>query len=367
MKFKSGITLQEIFFFLLLISLTVAFFNIISPFFSDIFLTIVLVILFKKPYAFFKRKFKGRRKLAATTTILLVILLIVIPLFFIGLLITNEATQAFDLIQKEWPALQAQIISGDLQDKFKDIPFVGEEIAVLNIEDYQVKINEGIATVTQTTLAFIQSTFAGLLYMFVHTFVILFLMYFMLIDGKTLIKRLQYLIPLSDEHERELFTNVEKVTDAIVFNSFMLGIIEGTFGGLLFAALGIHSPVFWGFIMVFLSVIPLLGTNTILVPVAIFYFIIGSYTTGIIILVVGSGAVIINQNIIRPRLDGNKSGMHTAIVFLASLGGLLWMGIIGFLAGPLLMALFLAVWNQYGEKYKMDLEEFNKGDIIRKE
>jgi len=93
----------------------------------------------------------------------------------------------------------------------------------------------------------------------------------------------------------------------------------------------------------------------------ILYLILGDFTTGILILTLGTGAVLINQNIIRPRLDGNKSGMHAAIVFLGSMGGLIWMGIVGFLAGPLIAALFITIWNQFGIKYKNRLTAFNAG------
>lgn len=184
----------------------------------------------------------------------------------------------------------------------------------------------------------------------------------MFADGDILLTRLQYLIPLKDEDEVELMYNIEKVTDGIVINSFMLGAIEGTYGGILFAMLGIPSPVFWGIIMVGLSIIPLLGTNSVLVPAVILYFILGDTATALILLFAGSGVVLINQNIIRPRLDANKSGMHTAIALIASLGGLMWMGVIGFLAGPLITALFIVIWNQYGKKYQKRLEIMNKGE-----
>lgn len=365
MKLKSGISLQEIFFFLLLISLTVAFFNIIAPFIADIFLTIILVILFKKPFAFLKRKFKNKDRIAAGVTITLVLLTIIIPLFFIGLLITKEVAQIYTLAEQQWPAFQDELLSGNFQERLRDIPLIGDKVDQFNIENYRDKINETVGNVTQIVIVYIQGTFKGIMYMLIHTFIILFLMYFVLLDGKTLIKRLQYLIPLNDNDEKQLFDNIERVTDAIVFNSFMLGIIEGTFGGILFAILGVPSPVFWGFIMTFLSIIPVVGTNSVLIPVALFHFIIGDYTTGTLILVIGTGAVTINQNIIRPRLDGDKSGMHTAVALLASLGGLMWMGIIGFLAGPLLMALFIAVWNLYGVRYQTKLDEFNNNDNIQ--
>jgi predicted PurR-regulated permease PerM len=184
----------------------------------------------------------------------------------------------------------------------------------------------------------------------------------MFADGDALIKRLQYLIPLKDEDESALIAGIVKVTDGIVFNSFLLGIIEGAYGGLLFAIMGVPSPVFWGMIMAGLSIIPLVGTNTVMVPAAIIYLLIGDYTTGIVLLTAGTGVILVNQNIIRPRLDANRSGMHTVLALIASLGGLLWMGIIGFLSGPIITGIFIAVWDQFGKRYKDKLEVMNKGE-----
>jgi predicted PurR-regulated permease PerM len=105
--------------------------------------------------------------------------------------------------------------------------------------------------------------------------------------------------------------------------------------------------------------IPLLGANTILLPAAIYKFIIGDTITGVVILIIGCGVILVNQNLIKPKLDGKKSGIHPAIVFISSMGGLTWLGIVGFLVGPLVAAVFIALWNQFGSNYKDQLNKFN--------
>ncbi len=361
MEQKQNFGLQEVFFFLILIALSIAFFNIIEPFLTDIFLTLILVILFQRPHRFFLRKFKGKTHLASYFTLMLVSFVIVIPLFFIGYLVTAEATDSFHLLQDKWPEIQAQITPEKYHEYLADKPVLRDYLADIDINDYKEKAGQLLSTASRYAVSIIQGTFTSLAMMLVHAFIILFLMFYMLVDGNQLLERVQYLLPLKDDDERELFSNVKRVTDAIVINSFMLGAIEGIYGATLLAIFGVPSPVFWGFIMAIFSVIPILGANTVMFPIALVHLIIGDYTTGILLIILGNGAFLIDQNVIRPRLDGNKSGMHTAFVFLASLGGLFWMGIIGFLAGPLLTALFIAVWNQYGIRYQKNLEVLNKG------
>ncbi len=358
---KTNISLQDIFFFLILIALSIAFYHILEPFIGDTFLALILVILFKRPFRWLTKKLKNKRKAAGITTII-VIFTIVIPLIFIGLVVANEAGENFTKIKKQWPEIKKQITEEKIKEKFADIPYVNKYVNEIKIEDVEKKLDQFVSTATEWAIVVIEKTFSGVTYSIIHIFIVLFLLYFMFADGDLLLTRLQYLIPLKDEDEVELMYNIEKVTDGIVINSFMLGAIEGTYGGILFALLGIPSPVFWGILMVGLSIIPLLGTNSVLIPAVIIHFIIGDNTTALILLTAGSGVVLINQNIIRPRLDANKSGMHTAIALIASLGGLIWMGVIGFLAGPLITALFIVIWNQYGKKYQKRLEIMNKGE-----
>ena len=359
---KLNLSLQDIFFFLILIVLTIAFYNILEPFIADAFLALILVILFKRPFRWFRKKFKNNSKRAAGVTTLLVVIVIVIPIMFVGLVIINEAGENYAKIRNQWPDIKKELSEEKLKAHFSDIPYLNKYVNQIKIEDLKKKADDFIGTATEWTVSLLQNTFTGLTYMLIHTFFLLFFLYFMFSDGDALIKRLQFLIPMKDSDEKALMDNIEKVTDGIVINSFLLGAIEGTYGGILFALTGVPSPVFWGMIMVALSIIPVVGTNSIMVPAVIIHFLLGDYTTGTILLIFGVGAVLVNQNLIRPRLDANKSGMHTAMALIASLGGLLWLGVIGFLAGPLLTALFIAMWDLYGKKYNKELVVMNKSD-----
>ncbi len=361
MQNKLNFSLQEIFFFLILIALSVAFYNILLPFIGDAFLALVLVILFKKPFRWLRKKFKGNTRKAAALTTILVVFTIVIPLLFIGFIVANEAGENYTKIKNQWPDIKEQLTEETIKERFSDIPYLSDYVNKMEFSDFENKLDEIVKTATEWAVIILEKTFTGLTYTLIHVFILLFLLYFMFADGDKLLVRLQYLIPLKDEDEQELMNNIEKVTDGIVINSFMLGMIEGTYGGILFAILGIPSPVFWGILMAGLSIIPLLGTNSIMIPAVIVHLLLGDYTTAFILLGAGTGVILINQNLIRPKLDADKSGMHTALALIASLGGLLWLGIIGFLAGPLLTALFLMIWDQYGKKYKDNLEEMNKG------
>ncbi|MBN1250960.1 MAG: AI-2E family transporter [Bacteroidales bacterium] len=352
--------LQEIFFFFILIAVTIGFYNVIEPFIVDIFLALILAVLFRKPLNFLIKKFKGKKARAAAITLLLVVFVIVIPLTVIGIMLSSEVGNTYSTLKNYLPEIESYI--NNIPEKLSKIPQLQDHLEQINWTKIAEAADKLVSTLGAFILGLIQKTFINVGFMIMHFFIVLFLLYYLFIDGQKLLKRIQYLVPLKDKDEQELFDKLEKVTDAIIVNTFMIGVLEGTYGGILFAILGIPSPFFWGTIMAFLSIIPLVGANSILLPMAIVQLFIGNYWTGIIILVIGVGAVTVNQNIVRPRLDGHKSGMHPAIMFLASMGGLIWMGIIGFLAGPIITGLFLIIWNQFGVRYQNKLEQLNKGD-----
>lgn len=354
-----NLNLQETFFFIFLIAISIGFLYVIGPFIMDIFMAVVLAILFKKPMTYFVKKFNDNTNKAASITLLIVLIVIVIPLTFIGVMVSREVGSTYIAFTKNWPVIQNYI--KDLPDKVSSIPYLENAIDDLDWNEISKGMNQLMTTIASFVFTLIQKTFINVGVLMIHFFIVMFLLYYLLADGKALIAKIQYYLPLKDSDEQELFHKLEQVTDALVVNTFMIGLIEGTFGGVLFAILGIPSPFFWGTVMVFLSIIPLVGANSILVPMTLVQFAIGNFWTGMTILVIGVGAILINQNIVRPRLDGHKSGMHPAIMFLASMGGLVWLGIIGFLAGPMITALFLVLWHQFGEKYQNKLEEFNKG------
>ncbi len=354
---QSKIDLQEIAFFLILIFATIGFFSVIKPFLADIFIAIILAIIYKKPFAYFLKTFKGKRNKATITTMLMVFLTIVIPLTFVAIMISKEIGNTYVLFTENWPTVKDYITH--LPEKVSSVPILE---GMVNDIDWQKVANQAgdkLSELISFTIKVVQATFINAGIIIIHFFIVLFLFYYLLLDGSSLINRIKYLLPLKDTDEKEVLKKLEQVTDAIVLNTFVLGIIEGVYGGALFAVLGISSPFFWGMIMTFLSIIPLVGANTILLPMALIQFIFGNVLGGIIILVIGCGAIIINQNIIRPKLDGAKSGIHPAMMFLASMGGLILMGIIGFIAGPMIMGVALVLWNIFGERYQTRLNKYS--------
>lgn len=356
---KNNFTVQSAFFFIILIIVTLGFFKILTPFFMDIFLALVLFITFRKYYYNINKRLNNKPRTAAGIMLIIIIFTVVIPLSIIGVMVSMEAGDNYKSLMDRWPEIKSNINKENVIHYTKSIPFIEEYIDKFDFDQIIPKISEFFTTIFDIVFTILKKTFFNITFLIINFFIILFLLYYIFVDGDKLLKKVQYLIPLKDEDEKQLFSEITKTTEAIIINTFLIGFLEGIYGGLLFFLTGIPSPFFWGIIMAFLSMIPLLGANTILLPTAIIQFLTGNIITGFIILIVGCGAILVNQNLIKPKLDGKKSGIHPAIVFISSMGGLAWLGIVGFLIGPLVAALFIAIWNQFGRNYSEDLKKFN--------
>lgn len=111
--------------------------------------------------------------------------------------------------------------------------------------------------------------------------------------------------------------------------------------------------------MTILSIIPAVGAGLVWGPAGIILLFIGNIWQGVFVLSFGILVISFIDNILRPKLVGNDTEMHPLLVFFATLGGLITFGIIGFVIGPVIMALFLSLWDIYGKEFKSQLNKFN--------
>ena len=115
--------------------------------------------------------------------------------------------------------------------------------------------------------------------------------------------------------------------------------IQGALGGIGFWALGISSPMFWGVVMFFLSMIPMAGAFIVWVPVAVYLAATGHYWKATLLTVWGGGVIGMADNLLRPRMVGSRTRLHELVVFFSVLGGINVFGVLGIIAGPVVIAM----------------------------
>lgn len=339
--------LQRGFFLFLLAAVTVAFVWILMPFFGAVLWGVALAILFTPLYKRLLNKFGNKRRTpAALATLTIVLVIVIIPLSMIAVTLVQDVV-----------LVTQRIRSGDLNfvNYFQQI--VGalpawvtnllDRFGLGNLEAILEKLSAGAAQGSQMlasqALSIGQNTFDFL----VSFFVMLYLLFFLLRDGADLSKMIREAVPLARPHTHYLLNKFTTVIRAVVKGNVVVAAVQGTIGGLAFWALGVQGALLWGVVMAFLSLLPAVGAALIWGPVAIYFLATGAIVKGLALVFVGVFVIGLVDNLLRPILVGKDTQMPDYIVLISTIGGMALFGISGFVIGPVVAALFMAVWGLF--------------------
>jgi predicted PurR-regulated permease PerM len=178
----------------------------------------------------------------------------------------------------------------------------------------------------------------------------LYLLFFLLRDGAALSRRMRDAIPLKTGYLRNLSGKFTTVIRATVKGNIVMAAIQGVLGGLAFWFLGIHAPVLWAVLMAFLSLLPAVGAGLVWGPVALYLLAMGETWQGIGLVVYGVLVIGMVDNVLRPLMVGKDTKLPDYLVLISTLGGMALFGLNGFVIGPLIAAMFLAVWDIFAHE-----------------
>jgi predicted PurR-regulated permease PerM len=329
-----GVKVSRYVFIAVLLVLLYLAFRLAQPFFTYIFMAIILIITVYPVYNWLCKKVKSK-KLSSIITIILVLLIIIIPSFIVvsvlvkqtGNFIGSFNLEHFDKINNY--LIQVIGPKADLRNNFSEI--------VVNIKDFVLKSAVSIAgSVADIVL--------GLFIMF-------FIMYFGFVEGNSWSSGIKQVIPMSKDRKEKLIRGVKDVTHAVIYGQILIALLEGILGGIGFLIVGIHNPVFWGFIMTVLAFIPLVGSGLIWVPAGIIEIINNNMLGGIFILVYCFFIFTVIDNLLKPRIISGKGKIHPIVGLIGVLGGLKLFGFLGIIIGPIIAALFITMAEFFYEDY----------------
>jgi len=343
------------FFFTILIGVTVLAWFVLRPFIIPFIIAAILAHLFYFLYAWLL-KFVKSEIASSLLACFLIALVVIIPMVAISAFVINE-------IQAMLVQLSAQSAQGgnlivttilNIQKNLAGIsPILTGELIDKNLLISSVKV------VSQNALVIFGSVYSNVAHFFFVTFVMFFSLFYLFIDGKKLVKKVMQLSPIKDSYERMLLNRFNSITRATIKGTTLIAIMQGLMGGVLFYFTGVPAPALLGILMVLTSVIPAVGSGLVWVPVGIAMILAGQVNQGIVILFVGAVVIGLVDNLIRPVLVGGDTQMHPLIVLFATLGGITLFGITGFIIGPIILSLFMALWDIYYIEFKSQLKAFN--------
>lgn len=341
-------TLETRSFLLLIVLVTLSFLWTLHTFVLPVFWAVVLAILFSPLFERIRRALRGRGALASLLTLLAIFLLIVVPIVLIGFAVTNEAV-----------ALYGRVASGEIgvDEQVRQVeallPRLTRRAEAYNIDIDRVRtgIEQAVLSVSRGLAARLLAIGQSALTFTLLLVVTFYTLFFFLKDGERIADRVVRALPLGDVRERRLMTRFAEVTRATIKGTFVVAIVQGAIGGIVFAFLGLGSPLLWGVTMGLMSLLPAIGAAAVWAPAALFLFLSGEVFNGFILVGVGAGIIGLVDNALRPILVGRDAGMPDYLILLSTLGGIAAYGISGLVIGPVVAGLFLTVWEIFGEEF----------------
>lgn len=343
--------IKHIFFFTLLIFSTIGFIYILKPFFEPILWAVTFTVLFAPIYKYFLKLFRGRNSLSSFATIIVFLLTVMIPASLISGAVINEGTQLYEKAAKGEIDFSKSIVWIE-NSQPKLVGFLTK--IGINIEKLKAELSSSAVTASEWIVTNIFSIGQNTIAFTALFFLMLYLLFFFLKDGSNLIDLIVRILPIGDEAERHLLSKFAEVARATVKGTLVVGIIQGTLGGIMFAILGIESAVFWGVIMIVLSILPVVGSALVWFPASIILIANGYWAKAIILFMFGALVVGLIDNLLRPILVGRDTKMPDYLILLSTLGGLALFGLSGFVIGPIIAAFFMAVWVMFEVEYNPD-------------
>ena len=330
-------------FLLLLVAVTLAFAWILAPFYGAILWAIAVAVIFAPLNRTLQGRMGGRPNLAAAATVLIVIAMVILPLALITASLLQEASSFYAKVQSgeyNFGAYVQRVLDAlpawatGLLDRFNltDLSKVRDSLAA--------GLVKGGQAVAPQALSIGMNTFDFM----VGLGIMLYLLFFLLRDGKALAARIKQVVPLRADQKTALFGRFADVVRATVKGSILVAIAQGALGGLAFWFLGIHAALLWAVLMAFLSLLPAIGAGLVWVPVAIYLLASGAVWQGVSLILYGVLVIGLVDNLLRPFLVGKDTKLPDYIVLISTLGGIQVFGLNGFVIGPLIAAIFMVTW-----------------------
>ena len=333
---------DKVFLFLVL-GVSLAFLWILRPYAGAILWGTVLAIVFAPLNRHLRVRLGQRRSVAAIVTLMVIVVLVLLPVALIVQSLVDEGTGVYARIQSGQLDVNAWF-----RQVYAALPdwAVGllERRRLTNLEAVQARLTGALTSAAQLigskALTLGQNTFEFV----VALFVMLYLLFFLLRDGDVLSRRIRGAIPLQAERQRNLAARFATVIRATIKGNLVVALVQGALGWLIFLILGVGAPVLLGVLIALLSLLPAVGAPVVWAPVAIYLFATGQIWQAATLAAFGALVIGSADNILRPILVGKDTKLPDYVVLISTLGGIAVFGVNGFVIGPVIAALFVAVW-----------------------
>lgn len=329
---------------------TLALGYILLPFYGAIMWGVILALLFAPLNLWLLPRVRQQRTVAALLTLLIVLVIVVLPLAAVAAALAGEAAVVYARLQSGElnPALYFRGVFEALPNW---ITSVLDRFGLVSFNTLQRRLTAALTQGTQfiatQTFTVGQNTFE----FFASAFITLYLAFFLIRDGQATLQPAWQTLPLAAQDKAVLLNTFTTAVRATVKGNLLVAIIQGALGGLAFWVLGVSGALLWAVLMSFMSLLPAIGSGLVWLPVAAWFLLTGALGKGVALVLYGVLVIGLVDNLLRPILIGRDTRLPDYIVLITTLGGMAVFGLNGFVLGPVIAAMFIAVWHIHVAQY----------------
>lgn len=336
-------------FFILFALIAVMAFLVLRPYLSLVCFSLIYSILVWPIYQKIRKHVGNHRTSATLITILLSIVLLVIPgLIFFQTLVFQVATVAGSISSQVGPGTVDELLT-QINSTLSLFPFAQE------LEITSQQLIDLVAQNIKPMSDWLVNSFwqiGNFSITFGINAILMFILVYFIMPNLAELKRYVYQIsPLSKEATHQYFSRAYAMLLDVVKGTFLIAILQGFVGGIFLAVIGVPAWVFFAFMMMILSMIPVLGTGFVLLPIAIVLLLTGHPFLGILTACWQFFVVGMIDNIVRSMVVSKEANVHPALMMIAVLGGLKAFGLLGIVYGPLILVVFVTTLEVYRQEY----------------
>lgn len=283
--------------------------------------------IYKKLY-----KYTKRRNISALILMVGITAAVTIPLFHFTPSIINQAASFLRNVQNY---------------HFGEVlaTFMSSEIA----RTLSVSLDTIVSQTISGSMTSIQSILFELPSFMLQFAVFLFTFFFVVRDSNEMKEYISNLSPFSKSTEGKFLKELRGITNAIVFGQVLIGILQGLALGIALFFLGVPNALLLTGVAAIISVIPILGSWLVWLPVSFYLLAVGDTFQGVFLLIYGAFFVSSIDNIARPYFLSKQSNLPIPLSIIGTIGGLYFFGIPGLILGPLVFAYAMIIIEFYKE------------------
>ncbi len=337
---------QHYFFLLILIGVGVLTFYIFYPYMTSLLLAVVFSVMFRPLHRYISKIFsKGVQSSSVSTfvTLVVVAVAIIIPLIFVAKQVYMESENLYYSLTDEG---SRSLLIDSLNAFSESLSYrLGGVFPAYSFDSFN--ITKYVQNFLEWSFANLDTIFSSLTRFALELFIMLFALFYLLRDGGKFKQDIILVSPLADNYDEKIFAKLKQAIRSVVVGSLVVGLIQGVLTGLGFWIFGVPNPALWGSFAVVAALIPGIGTSLVVVPGVLYLFFVSTNLHAVGLLVWGIIAVGLVDNFLGPMLVNRGVNVHPFLILLSVMGGLAFFGPIGFIAGPLIVALLFALLEIY--------------------